>query len=96
MLRHCVMFKWKPEATDEAKAAISAGLDKLAELDFMQQYQHGPDAALNEGNWDYVVVADFVTVENYRAYATDPDHVELITDLIRPAIIDRAAIQYNC
>lgn len=96
MFRHCVMFKWNDEATEEAKAAICSGLDALAQLDAIQTYTHGPDARVNDGNWDYVVVGDFATVDDYRIYATDPAHLELISELIRPNIAGRAAIQYNC
>ncbi|MEE9415184.1 MAG: Dabb family protein [Acidimicrobiales bacterium] len=91
MFRHCAMFRWKPEVSDEQKSAISAGLDALVPL--ATSYVHGPDAAVNEGNWDYVVMAEFDSVEHYRIYADDDGHQTLINDLIKPAISDRAAIQ---
>ena len=96
MFRHCAMFKWSDEATEEAKAAVSAGLDELAKLGAIKTFLHGPDAGVSDGNWDYVVVADFAGVDDYRSYATDPDHLELIADLLRPNIAGRAAIQYEC
>jgi len=95
MFRHCVMFNWNDDATDEAKAAVSAGLDELAKLDVAVAYHHGPDAGVSDGNWDYVAVGDFASVEDYQVYATDADHVALITDLIRPNINGRAAVQYE-
>jgi len=95
MLRHCVMFKWNEGVSDETKAAISAGLDQLADLDAVAAYHHGPDAGISDGNWDYVVVGDFTTVDNYQTYATDADHLALIADVIRPNISSRAAVQYT-
>lgn len=95
MIRHCVMFKWADGATDEAKAAVSAGLDELAKLEVIAAYHHGPDAQISDGNWDYVAVGDFASVADYQAYAVAADHVELIANVIRPNISARAAVQYN-
>ncbi len=95
MFRHTVMFRWADDVDEETKSAISAGLDKLAELPSVAAYAHGPDAGVSEGNWDYVVVGDFASVDDYKAYATDTGHLELIAELIKPAISARAAVQYH-
>ena len=95
MFRHCVMFTWSDDATDEAKAAVSAGLDELAKLEMIAEYRHGPDAGVSEGNWDYVVVGDFASVDDYNAYATEDSHLALIADVIRPIISGRAAVQFQ-
>jgi hypothetical protein len=95
VFRHCVMFTWADNVSDTTKAAISAGLDELAELDCVTAYQHGPDAGISDGNWDYIAVGDFASVEDYRTYATDAGHLLLITDLIKPNISGRAAVQYE-
>ncbi len=95
MLRHCVMFTWAENVSDETKAAISAGLDGLAKLGCVAAYHHGPDAGISDGNWDYVAVGDFASVEDYRIYSADTDHQLLITDLIKPSISGRAAVQYE-
>ena len=95
MFRHCVMFRWADDVSDETKAMVSAGLDELAKLACVQTYHHGPDAGVSDGNWDYVAVGDFSSVDDYRTYAADADHVQLITDWIKPNISARAAVQYN-
>lgn len=95
MFRHCVMFTWNDAATSEAKAAVAAGLDEMAKLDFVSSFVHGPDAGVSDGNWDYVVVADFAGADEYRTYANDADHLQLIADVIKPAISGRAAVQYE-
>jgi len=89
------MFTWNDAATDEAKAAIRAGLDGLAKLDAVAAYHHGPDAGISDGNWDYVAVGDFASVGDYQIYATDAGHLTLINDLIKPNISGRAAVQYE-
>lgn len=95
MFRHCVMFKWSDDVADGVKAAVSEGLDELAKLDFVVNYHHGPDAQVSDGNWDYVAVGDFASPADYQSYATDPGHVALVTDLIKPNISARAAVQYD-
>ncbi len=95
MFRHCVMFTWAEGVSDDTKAAVSAGLDKLAELPCVAAYHHGADAGISDGNWDYVAVGDFDSVQDYRTYATDEGHLQLIADLIKPNISGRAAVQYD-
>ena len=96
MFRHCVMFTFNDGVSDDVRAAIGSGLDELGDLDVVQAYHHGPDAGVSEGNWDYVVVGDFATVDDYRTYASDQGHLDLIATLIKPNISARAAVQYHC
>ncbi len=95
MLRHCVMFRWAENVSDQTVQAVSDGLDALAALACIEVFRHGTDAGLSEGNWDYSVVADFVDEAAYRAYASDDDHVRLIAEVIKPNIVDRAAVQFR-
>ena len=95
MFRHCVMFKWADDVSDQTKADIATGLDRLATLDCVHAYQHGPDAGVAEGNFDYVVVGDFTSVDAYREYSAEAGHLELISSLIKPSISARAAVQYE-
>ncbi len=90
------MFRWNEEVADDVLPAVAAGLDELGQLDVVAAYRHGPDAGVSEGNWDYVVVGDFESVEDYQVYATDAGHLQLIADHIRPNISARAAVQYHC
>jgi hypothetical protein len=89
------MFRWNDDVSDDAKAAIAAGLDRMAQLDSVAAYAHGPDAGLRDGNWDYVVVADFRSVDDYYEYSADADHQQLITEHIAPNVSARAAVQYD-
>lgn len=95
MFRHCVMFRWKPEVTEIERSTIALGLDELAALLANKAYAHGPNVGLAEGNWDYVIVADFESRSDYEAYAADPGHIELIKGRISPNIEERAAVQYE-
>ncbi len=95
MFRHCVMFRWADGVSDDTKNEISVGLDRLATLDAVSSYHHGPDLGVSDGNWDYGIVGDFADEAAYRTYATEEGHLELIADLIKPNISARAAVQYQ-
>lgn len=94
MFRHCVMFRFKPEVNPATLATIEQQLQGLARLPMVRAYQYGPDAALAEGNFDYVLVADFDDVDAYQAYAVDPEHQRVLAEFLRPNIAERAAVQY--
>lgn len=96
MFRHVVMFTWTVDATDAAKAAVSAGLARLPEeIDTIRAYRFGPDAGVNEGNHDFVVVADFDDVAGYLIYRDHRAHRRLIDEHIAPILATRAAVQYD-
>jgi hypothetical protein len=96
MLRHVVLFRWSTDATAEARAAATDGLDGLpAAIEAIARYHHGPDAGLAEGNWDHVVVGDFADEAAYAEYRDHPVHRALIAEHIRPILAERAAVQYR-
>lgn len=89
------MFRWIEGVSPEHVRRVSDSLDSLpAAIPEISRYQHGPDAGINQGNADYVVVADFTSVENYLTYRDHPVHRQLITDVLAPLIASRSAVQY--
>jgi len=96
MFRHTVMFRWTPETTAEHIAAVEAALGDLpGVIPELRAYAFGPDAGVNEGNFDFVVVADFDDVDGYLAYRDHPRHRAVVTELITDHVADRAAVQFD-
>jgi hypothetical protein len=96
MIRHTVLFTWKPDATDEQKARVLAELRTLPPLmSGLQAYQLGPDAGLTDGNFDFAVVADFDDEESYRAYRDHPAHRAVVAECITPIRLERASVQFE-
>jgi hypothetical protein len=94
--RHVAVFRWTPDATEAAKAAVADGLAGLpAVIDAIRGFRIGPDAGINEGNYDYVVVADFDDLAGYLVYRDHPAHRAVLAERIRPILAERAAIQYD-
>jgi hypothetical protein len=96
VLRHVVLFRWKPETRPEQLAALEQALAALpAQVPEIRRYVYGRDARLVEGNFDFAIVADFADAEAWRRYAAHPAHQELIAEQVRPIVAERAAVQYR-
>lgn len=96
MFRHTVMFIWNDDVTDAQIDEIAEQLDRnVAVIPEVADYRHGRDAGLADGNFDYAIVADFASADDYAVYRDHPDHQRVIADHIRPRVATRAAVQYD-
>lgn len=94
--RHVVMFRWNDDVDEAAVRATGDALDALpATIPQVLDYRHGPDAGINEGNFDYVVVADFASADDYLVYRDHPDHQRFVQQHIAGRVAARAAVQYH-
>lgn len=96
MIRHSVLFKWKPEATQEQLQQAAVELAKLPSIvPSVRAFASGPDAGLNQGNFDFAVAADFDDEAGYLAYRDDPGHRDIVQRYITPILAERAAVQFE-
>ena len=96
MIRHCVMFKWNEQATDEKQEAFVEGLvELLTTVDTVRGYAYGADAAINPGNHDFCVTVDFDDEAGFVVYRDDSDHQAFIANTVRPILESRAAVQFE-
>ena len=96
MFRHVVMFSWNDTVDAAHVQVVAEQLDALSVLiPEIVSYQHGPDAGVNTGNFDYVVVADFANADDYRVYRDHPDHQAFIAECIAGRLNSRSAVQYE-
>ena len=78
MIRHTVLFKFKPDFPPADKQAWIAGLNRMTgNIPGMLSLTHGPDVLNAERSFDYAIVADFETVEDIAVYNTHPLHEPL-------------------
>jgi hypothetical protein len=96
VLRHVVLFTWSDAADDARRAETLAALRRLPEeVGGMTAFAVGPDAGLADGNAHTALVADFPDEEAWRRYATDPRHLAVIAEHVRPWLAGRSAVQYE-
>jgi len=96
MFRHVVMFSWSGKPTEAQLQAIAGELGQMPDrIDVIRRYQFGPDAGINPGNCDFVVVADFDDAAGYLAYRDHPAHRKFIEDYLNPIVARRSAVQYQ-
>lgn len=94
--RHVSMLTFAAGTTPEQVAAVAAALATLpVHIPEIREYRFGPDLGINTENCDFVVVADFDSVEDYLVYCDHPAHEAAITDAIRPILATRATAQYT-
>jgi hypothetical protein len=90
------MFRWADHVDGAHVDRVRDAFDALpAAIPEIRQYVHGSDVGVAEGNFDYVVVADFDDVTGWRTYRDHPTHVVLIEELIKGHVAERAAVQYQ-
>ena len=96
MFRHVVLFTWKEGTTREQQQRVADELRRLpGVIGQIRGYQVGLDAGLAPGNYQFAVVADFGTVDDYLVYRDHPVHRAIIAEHIQPLIASRAAVQYE-
>jgi Stress responsive A/B Barrel Domain len=84
MIRHTVLLSLDG-ADEKTISTVIAELRALPPLIAeIAAYSVERDLGLQDGNADVVIVGDFASVEDYRAYSAHPAHVRVINDHIRP------------
>lgn len=94
-LRHIVLIRFTDAATEEQIEAVSVGLDSLpGKIGQIRSYEHGRDAGVRPATWDYGLVAEFDSAEDFTSYLQHPDHRALVADLLDPISAERASVQF--
>ena len=96
MIRHVVMFSWVDGTTEDIITSVARQLDAMAaDIDSLVGFHHGPDIGANDGNFDYVVTADFDDLAGYLAYRDHPRHRGVVSTVLAPLISARSAVQFE-
>jgi hypothetical protein len=96
MIRHVVLFTWTEGMTKEMERQFAAELTALAStLPGVRAYHAGPDAGINQGNFDFALVADFDDVASYLGYRDNAEHKDIGSRFSGPYAKSRAAVQYE-
>ena len=92
MIRHIVMWKFRPGTEAEQKAFLE-GLRGLQGV--MPQLKRSEVAVnVGQGNYDAVLVSEFESLEALDAYKNDPRH-KAVSALCKSIRTDRVAVDYE-
>jgi hypothetical protein len=96
VIRHVSVLTFVDGVTDEQITAIGEALATLpGRIPALRNYSFGRDAGIDSGNGSFVVIAEFDDEAGYRSYRDDPEHRRILTEIVRPVLADRAAVQYH-
>lgn len=91
-----VLVRWKEGTSDAAKRAVAEALAGLpSEIAGVRDMRMGADLGLRPGNFDFAVTADFDDEDAYLFYRDHPAHQQIVVDLIRPVMAERAGILFR-
>jgi quinol monooxygenase YgiN len=96
MIRHCVLFRWLPDTTDDQVDEIAKLLrEYVATLDGVVSYRFGRDIGVTDGTYDFAVVGDFESRDAYLTYRDSPRHVEIVKGVVAQLLAERASVQFE-
>jgi hypothetical protein len=98
MIVHVVAFRWKPGIPADHVEGVQSQLKQFAaSLPEVRSYRCGADVGASDmGNYDFAIVAEFDTLDDWRVYDKHPRHDEIRAGVVRPWIEERAAVQFEC
>ena len=97
MVKHMIIWKLKDEISDKAaySAKIKEALEGLVgKIDGLLE-MHVVTQGLPSSTGDLMMDSAFVSAEALAAYAKHPLHVAVADGIVRPAVLSRAAYDYE-
>lgn len=95
MLKHVVLFKFKPETTAADIDILASGLGALPEIIAeIREFVFGRDVVRSERSYDFGLVSSFDDRAALDAYAIHPDH-QLVVAHVKQICSSVVAIDFN-
>lgn len=94
--RHMLMIKFGRDVTRQQIQDLADGLAKMPQImDYIRRYEFGPDLALSDETFDFGLIADFDSEEDWRTYLNHSDHQILVHNLLKPVVDQLVRVQYE-
>ncbi len=79
MIKHVVLFKFKPETRDSERQAV---LDELRDLpnkiDVIREFEVGLDVLRSQRSWDGVIIGTYDDLDALQKYQRHDDHIPIV------------------
>lgn len=95
MIHHLVLFKLKPEVDDEKlEWMMRQTRIMLLKIPEVLNVKCGKTVKA-DAEWPFFLSVDVESLEKLAMYASDPNHVKFVEQVIRPNTTERLAIDYE-
>lgn len=96
MLRHMVLFRFRPDADMETRRAVLDGLAGLPSLfPAMQRFGLGENVSQRDSTFTHVMTVEFESRRELESYLASPAHELFVSSTFRPAVEDRVIASYE-
>jgi Stress responsive A/B Barrel Domain len=97
MIIHVVAFRWKEGIPAGQIVSVKEQLTEFAaSLPEVKSYRCGSDVRVSDmQNFDFAIVAEFDSVDDWRVYDKHPRHQEIRAGATGPWIEARASVQFE-
>jgi Stress responsive A/B Barrel Domain len=95
VFRQVIAIRWADDVSAEAKQGYRDALDSLRGIPELLGLTWGDDARHFDGNFDFVVVADFADFASARVYVEHPLHQTYVRDHASKVVGDRVVVQHD-
>ena len=95
MIKHIVMWKFKPEIPEADRLEMKRQLEALmGVVPSLLKIEVGFDISGKEAAMDMVLYSEFNSMEDLAAYAGHPEHLKVV-DFVKPLVCERAVVDYE-
>jgi len=79
MIKHVVLFKFKPETDERERAAVINELRDLPnKIDVIREYEVGLDVLRSQRSWDGVIIGTYDDLDALQKYQRHDDHIPVV------------------
>lgn len=96
MIRHVLLFRFRPDASEAERSVVLAGLAELpSKHSAIRRFGLGPNISHRDSTFSYAMTMEFETREELEKYLNCESHERFVADIFRPAIDQRAIASYE-
>ena len=79
MIKHVVLFKFKPETSErERQAVISELRDLPNKIDLIREFEVGVDVLRSQRSWDGAIIGTYDDLDALQEYQRHDDHIPVV------------------
>ena len=79
MIKHVVLFKFKPETDERERTAVIIELRDLPnKIDVIREFEVGLDVLRSQRSWDGVIIGTYDDLDALQKYQRHDDHIPVV------------------